>query len=324
MNIAGLSLRDLEYVVAVADLRHFGKAAERCAVSQPSLSAQVRKLEERLGLTLFERTSRRVLPTPQGEAVIRQARVVLEEAHRLLALAGGSDGALTGRLAMGAIQTLGPYLFPHLLPAIRRHLPELSLTLSEGRTEGLLEELRAGRLDAVLLALPADGEGLAAEPLFFEPFVLAHPSGHRLEGIPAVTLADLDPGDLVLLEEGHCLRDQALAACGGTARGMRHATGLETLRHMVAAGTGYTLMPLLAAGEGTTMGGLVTYRPFAGDPPGRTIGLAWRASDPRAPGFHALAPRLREAAPPGLTVLPEPAGGRSGDAPPTPRPGGPP
>ena len=318
MNIAGLSLRDLEYVVAVADHRHFGKAAERCAVSQPSLSAQVRKLEDLLGITLFERTSRRVLPTPQGELVIRQARVVLEEAQRLLAVARGTEGALIGQLAIGAIQTLGPYLFPHLLPTIRKHLPDVQLILSEGRTEGLLEELREGRIDAVLLALPIEGEGFTGDALFFEPFVLAHPAGHRLEELPSIALTDLDPGELVLLEEGHCLRDQALAICRTTARGMRHATGLETLRHMVAAGTGYTLMPQLAAGGNATVGGLVAYRPFQGDPPGRTIGMVWRTSDPRAPGFRALCDRLREAAPPGVRRLPgqegkvmqnDPAGG---------------
>lgn len=301
MNVTGLSLRDLEYVVAVDEQRHFGKAADRCAVSQPSLSAQIRKLEDLLGVTLFERTSRRVLPTQPGEVVIRQARVVLAEAQRLLTLARGMEGELEGALSIGAIQTLGPYLFPHALPVIRRHLPDTRLVLSEGRTEGLLDEVREGRLDAVLLALPVVGEGLASEPLFFEPFLLAHPTGHPLEGLPSIALADLDPAGLVLLEEGHCLRDQALAACGGaSARGMRHATGLETLRHMVAAGTGYTLMPQLAAGEGTNVGGLIAYRPFEGDPPGRVIGLVWRASDPRAAGFRDLAGRLRQEPPPGV------------------------
>ncbi len=304
MNVAGLSLRDLEYVVAVDEQRHFGKAAERCAVSQPSLSAQIRKLEDLLGVTLFERTSRRVLPTQPGAVVIRQARVVLEEARRLLTLARGMEGELSGALSIGAIETLGPYLFPHALPVMRRHLPDTQLVLSEGRTEGLLDEVREGRIDAVLLALPVEGDGLAAQPLFFEPFVLAHPTGHPLEGLPSIALTDLDPAELVLLEEGHCLRDQALAACGGaSARGMRHATGLETLRHMVAAGIGYTLMPKLATGEGTTVGGLIAYRPFEGEPPGRVIGLVWRATDPRAPGFQALAAHLRAAPPPGVQTV---------------------
>jgi LysR family hydrogen peroxide-inducible transcriptional activator len=309
MNLSGLSLRDLEYVVAVAELRHFGRAAERCAVSQPSLSAQIRKLEEALGLSLFERTSRKVLLTPRGEAIVAQARVVLEEARRLLTLADGSDGALTGRLRLAAIHTLGPYLFPHILPALRTTWPDLTLILSEGRTDSLLEELRDGRLDAVLLALPVEGDGLAAEPLFFEPFLLAHPAGHRLCAIPGLSLNDLDPAELLLLEEGHCLRDQALAACGLSARGGGvHATGLETLRHMVAAGAGCTLMPVLAVkgaakgedGRAATVGGLVEYRAFDGPhPPGRVIGLVWRASDPRDRGLRQLADLLRRDLPAG-------------------------
>ncbi|MBK1842617.1 LysR family transcriptional regulator [Azospirillum sp. YIM B02556] len=318
MNLSGLSLRDLEYVVAVAELRHFGRAAERCAVSQPSLSAQIRKLEEALGLSLFERTSRKVLLTPRGEAVVAQARTVLEEARRLLALADGSEGALTGRLRLAAIHTLGPYLFPHILPPLRKAWPELTLILSEGRTDSLLEDLRDGRLDAVLLALPVETDGLVAEPLFFEPFLLAHPAGHRLGSAPHLSLADLDPSELLLLEEGHCLRDQALAACGLSARGGGvHATGLETLRHMVAAGAGCTLMPLLAAmgqdGAGQDrrtvgVGGLVEYRPFdtPGNgvrPPGRTVGLVRRASDPRARGLRDLADLLRRDPPPGTEAV---------------------
>lgn len=323
MNLSGLSLRDLEYVVAVAELRHFGRAAERCAVSQPSLSAQIRKLEEALGLSLFERTSRKVLLTPRGEAIVAQARTILEEARRLLALADGSDGTLTGRLRLAAIHTLGPYLFPHILPELRSSWPDLTLILSEGRTDGLLEELRDGRLDAVLLALPVEGDGLTAEPLFFEPFLLAHPAGHRLRATPGLSLNDLDPAELLLLEEGHCLRDQALAACGLSARGGGvHATGLETLRHMVAAGAGCTLMPVLAVkgavkgaarGEddrAATVGGLVEYRPFEGTrPPGRVVGLVWRASDPRDRGLRQLADLLRRDLPAGT----EPALSRKDD-----------
>ncbi len=309
MTLAGLSLRDLEYVVAVAELRHFGRAAERCAVSQPSLSAQIRKLEETLGLALFERTSRKVLLTPRGEPIVAQARVVLDEARRLMALADGSDGRLTGRLRLAAIHTLGPYLFPHILPPLRSVWPDLTLILSEGRTDALLEELRDGRIDAVLLALPVESDGLVAEPLFFEPFLLAHPVGHRLCGTPGLSLGDLDAGELLLLEEGHCLRDQALAACGLTARGGGvHATGLETLRHMVAAGAGCTLMPLLATrgvdGSTAGVGGLVEYRPFDGGKlPGRVVGLVWRASDPRDRGLRDLADLLRRSAPAGMEPL---------------------
>lgn len=294
MNVAGLSLRDLDYLVAVADHRHFGRAAEQCAVSQPSLSAQIRKLERQLGLTLFERTSRRVLPTAQGEAVIRQARIVLAAATQLLALARGLDHDLAGRLALAAIHTIGPYLFPLVLPAIRSQWPALQLVLAEGRTAGLVEELRAGRQDAVLLSPPIEDDGLTVEALFFEPFVLALPAGHRLETQASVGLGDMDPAELLLLEEGHCLRDQALAACGLTQRSSRHATGLETLRHMVAAGAGCTAMPLLAAtGNAPRVGGLIVYRRLAPPAPGRQVALAWRASDPRGAGFRRLAAALR-------------------------------
>lgn len=294
MNTVGLSLRDIEYVVAVADLRHFGKAAERCAVSQPSLSAQIRKLEDFLGVTLFERTSRRVLPTPQGEPLIRQGRIILAEARRLLDMARGQDGTLTGTLMLGAIQTLGPYLFPHILAPLRGLLPDLELVLSEGRTDGLLEELREGRIDAVLLSPPVAMDGLTVEPLYFEPFLLAHPTNHPLAAQNHVTLDDVASDELLLLEEGHCLRDQSLAVCGLSARGMRHATGLETLRHMVAAGGGVTLMPALAAGQGTEMGGLIRYRPLDDPETGRTVALAWRNSDPRSNGFHELAAFLKK------------------------------
>ncbi|UEM05757.1 LysR family transcriptional regulator [Skermanella rosea] len=312
MSFAGLSLRDLEYLVAVADLRHFGQAAQQCGVSQPALSGQIRKLEDLLGTPVFERAGRKVLLTARGDALVAQARRVLEEAQRLVELARDLNEPLSGRLGLSAIQTLGPYLFPHVLRPLRECFPRLDLILGEGRTGELLAGLRAGRIDAVLVALPVRERGVTVEPLFFEPFLLAHPAGHRLGSGAAVTAADLPADDLMLLEEGHCLRDQALAVCGagGSPGGRaRHATSLETLRHMVAAGAGYTLMPALAAGEDDTLGGLVAYRPFVPDPPGRTIALAWRSSDPRAAQFHRLADCLADAAlnarpprPPGLTA----------------------
>ena len=297
-NLSGLSLRDLEYVVAVAELRHFGRAAERCAVSQPSLSAQIRKLEEALGLTLFERTSRKVLLTPRGEAIIAQARVVLEEARRLLALADGSDGGLTGRLRLAAIHTLGPYLFPHILPALRNNWPDLTLILSEGRTETLLEELRDGRLDAVLLALPVESDGLTAEPLFFEPFLLAHPAGHRLCAAPNLSLSDLDPAELLLLEEGHCFRNQALSFCNiqsALPRELMDGSSLSTLVQMVGAGIGVTLIPEMAVAVETRSALVSTVR-FQSPQPSRTIGMIWRKTSPLAKQLLQISEVVREAA----------------------------
>ena len=302
MNVAALSLRNLEYVVAVTEERHFGRAAERCHVSQPSLSAQIRRLEEALGLTLFERTSRKVLPTARGEAVARQARAVLAEAQKLILLAQEGADALSGRLALGAIQTLGPYLFPRVLRQVRETFPALALTLAEGRTADLLDGLREGRLDAVLLSPPVDEASLTLAALFDEPFLLSCPADHplaRAQDLRAETLAG--PG-LLLLEEGNCLRDQALAACAATPSAGRHATSVETLRSMVAAGAGYTLMPRLASAEGDDETGLVVSRPLGPSGPARTIALAWRATDPRRASLERLAAFFRQNAPAGTTA----------------------
>lgn len=298
MNLAGLSLRDLEYVVAVADENHFGRAAERCNVSQPTLSVQVRKLEEALGLTIFERTNRRVLLTPGGQVLVRQARAVLAEAHRLLLLAREGHGApLAGRLVLAAIQTLGPYLFPLVLRQLRQDFPQLALALSEGRTAEILEGLREGRLDAALVSLPIAEAGLTVVPLFREPFLLACPADHAFAVGDAPQAADLAGPDLLLLDEGNCLRDQAVAACGAGPGAGRHATSLETLRSMVAAGAGYTLLPALAVPSGPDPSGLTVCRHFAEGGPDRVIALAWRSSDPRGEGLGRLATFFRAHAP---------------------------
>lgn len=300
MNAASLSLRDLEYLVAVAEERHFGRAAERCSVSQPALSAQIRKLEESLGVALFERTSRRVLPTPDGEAVALQARTVLSEAGRLIGIARqGRGGELAGPLALAAIQTLGPYLFPHVLRPLRTAYPDLELNLSEGRTADLIDALRDGRIDAALLSPPIEAGGLEIAPLFVEPFLLACPADHDLAGSGPLHPRDLAGPGLLLLDEGNCLRDQALAVCESGGGAGRHATSLETLRSMVAAGAGYTLLPRLAR-PSRDDSGLVAYRDFTSGEPGRAIALVWRATDPRRARFAELAAFFRGHAPEGM------------------------
>lgn len=309
MNLAGLSLRDLEYLVALAEERHFGRAAERCNVSQPALSSQIRKLEELLAIILFERTSRRVLATAAGEGIVRQARIVLSEAQKLMALAReGQGAAMAGRLALAAIQTLGPYLFPLILRALRDAYPDLALNLSEGRTADIVDGLRDGRLDAALLSPPIDDTGLTISPLFVEPFWLACPPDHPLATKKALRAVDLRGPGLLLLDEGHCLRDQALAVCEAGPGVGRHATSLETLRSMVAAGAGYTLLPRLAvrqaeAGGAGTEDRLVVVRPFSGPAPGRVVALAWRVTDPRAGSFAELAGFLRARMPDGTVVV---------------------
>ncbi|SDM45188.1 LysR family transcriptional regulator, hydrogen peroxide-inducible genes activator [Methylobacterium phyllostachyos] len=303
MNLSGLSLRDLEYVVAVADEGHFGRAADRCNISQPTLSVQVRKLETALGLVLFERSNRRVLLTEAGQVIVRQARVILGEAQRLLTLASEGRGSpLTGRLILAAIQTLGPYFFPLVLRPLREEYPLLTLSLQESRTADIVEGLRDGRIDAALVSLPVPQHALTAAPLFIEPFWLACPAEHALARGGALSATEIAGPDLLLLDEGNCLRDQAIAACGAGSSVGRHATSLETLRSMVAAGAGYTLLPALAVPAGPDPSGLTVTRAFDVDGPGRTIALAWRTSDPRASGLSRLAAFFRAHAPPGTAA----------------------
>ncbi len=298
-SLAGLSLRDLDYAVAVAQTRHFGRAAERCGVSQPALSEQIRKLEALLGVALFERGRRGVQVTEAGHPLLVQAERVLAEAHGLLELASDAAEPLARSLRLSAIQTLGPYYLPHLVRRLRAAHPELALRLEEGRTAALLDSLRAGGTDLVLAALPLPGEGLITAPLFDEPFVLVCPAGHRLASLPRLSLPDLASEGLLLLEEGHCLRDQALSLCAGVMPGLRHATSLETLWHMILAGEGFSLMPALSLAARPGVAELVTCRTLDEPEASRTIALAWRSTDPRAPVFLALAALLRDALPAG-------------------------
>ena len=296
-TIAGLSLRDLQYAVAVGQTLHFGRAAAQCAVSQPALSEQIRKLEALLGATLFERGRKGVQVTPRGAELLRQADRILAEAHGLLEMSRDAAEPLSSRLRLGAIQTLGPYYLPTLLRQARAAFPRLRLQLSEGLTATLNEHLRTGSLDAILAALPLPADGIEWAALFHEPFVLVCPAGHRLATLPRLHLPDLDADDLILLEEGHCLRDQALSLCEGAAPRVRLATSVETLWHMIAAGEGYSLLPALSLAGRQGMAGLVTCRTLPDAEAGRTIALAWRATDPRGPELRHLAALLRDELP---------------------------
>jgi LysR family hydrogen peroxide-inducible transcriptional activator len=292
MNTSWLTLRDLEYIVAVAQYLHFGKAADACNVSQPALSAQVKKMEQRLGFTIFERTNRRVSVTEQGKRVIEQAKIVVEEAGKIAALASRetADGKMRGTLRLGAIATLGPYYIPSFLPQIKKAYPELQLIFREGLTEELLSELRSGELDAVLAARTFNESGLRVFSLFREPFLLAAPKNHPLSKKAKFSPRDLRSEEMVLLEDGHCLRDQTLQLCPPNRRGnvrQLHVTSLETLRHLVGAGLGYTLMPQLAAGS--QMKGLLQYRKFEEGDIGREIVLACRDRYPRIRDVEKLA-----------------------------------
>ncbi len=285
-----MTLRDLEYLVALAETRHFGRAAERCHVSQPTLSAQVRKLEDSLGVTLVERRPRKVALTVAGEAVVERARRMLRDAEDIQALGRASQDPLAGRLRVGFIPTLGPYLLPRVAPRIARALPKLQLMLYEYQTAALVERTVRGEIDLAILALPADTKGLVTRSLFAEAFLVAMPEHHRLTAKKRVKASDLSGEKLLLLEEGHCLRDQALEVCAraGTEEQDFRATSLETLRQMVAAGLGLTLLPRLAAeGPFASARGLVV-RPFAPPSPNRVIGAAWRRSSSRGKAIAAV------------------------------------
>lgn len=295
--LTGTSLRDLEYVEAVAELKHFGKAAARCNVSQPALSEQIQKLEARLGVVIFERGRRQVAVTPAGEKIVAQIALVLAAARNLFALCAGGD-ALTGALQIGTIETLGPYYLPFLLHLLKDKLPALKPHLSEGRTAALTERLRHGALDLIITA-ELEEPGFTTQKLFFEPFLLAVPPEHDLATQAHIDLKRLPLGELLLLEEGHCLRDNALALCGAAPHSMRHSTSLETLWHMVAVGEGISLLPALALAARPDLRARICCRTFD-DGAGRWLALSWRASDPREARFRELAALLSEQKPPGL------------------------
>ena len=293
-----MTLRDLQYLVALAETRHFGHAAERCHVSQPTLSAQLRKLEEFLGVSLIERRPRRVGLTPAGDAVVERARRMLRDAEDIRALARASQDPFGGQLKVGLIPTLGPYLLPRVAPRIAKALPKLQLMLHEYQTAPLVDRVVQGELDVAILALPADTKGLATRSLFAEAFLVAMPEHHRLSARKRLKPADLAAEKLLLLEEGHCLRDQALEVCAraGTEEQDFRATSLETLRQMVAAGLGITLLPRLAAeGPFASARGLVV-RPFSPPAPSRVIGAAWRRSTSRAAAIAAVCDIIAKAA----------------------------
>ncbi len=291
-----MNLRDLRYLVALAEHRHFGRAAAASFVSQPTLSTQIRKLEEELGVTLIERAPRKLLFTEAGKAVLAEAREILAHADRIRALAreAKDPGARTVRL--GIFPTLGPYLLPHVLPKVHKRFPKLELLLTEEKTEEVLTRLREGRLDAVIAALPVHDESLHAEFLFEEPFVLAVPAAHPLAKRASITLDDLGDERLLLLEDGHCLRDQALDVCrlaGAHERSGFRATSLETLRHMVASGVGITLLPVLATQPPAAgVQGMRLVR-FRGRAPSRRIAMFWRESSPMADFLGTLADTFR-------------------------------
>jgi LysR family hydrogen peroxide-inducible transcriptional activator len=289
-----MNLRDLRYLVAVAEHRHFGKAAEACFVSQPTLSTQLKKLEQELGVELVERNPRQILLTDAGEKVVERAKVILGEADTIRGIARQAHDPESGTIRMGLFPTLAPYLLPHVVPALHARFPDLELLLVEEKTEVILQRLRDGELDVGVLARPVADDHLHEEALLTEDFVLAVPAGHPLaeHGGP-VTTSVLLGENVLLLEEGHCLREQALSVChlaGASERAGFRATSLETLRQMVAAGVGITLLPELAVQPPVPPSDDVCLLRFAEPVPRREIAVYWRPTS----AYRDLLPKVVE------------------------------
>ena len=289
--MSDIKLKDLRYLVTVADTGHFGQAAERCFVSQPTLSAQLKKLEEYLGVKLIERQPRGATLTEAGEQIVARARLILSASDEVSTIAQTYRDPLAGRLRVAMIPTVGPYVLPQVAPAVRKQMPRLDLLLFEYQTAVLLAKVHAGEIDVGVLALPIEQDGLVSRKLYNEDFNVALPEHHRLAKQASVRIADLADESLLLLEEGHCLRDQALEVCSRISLQERQdfrATSLETLRQMVAAGAGVTLMPELASrgAYGNARG--VVIRPLVRPTPHRQIGAVWRKSSARAAAIDAF------------------------------------
>jgi LysR family hydrogen peroxide-inducible transcriptional activator len=294
-----MNLRDLRYLVALADHRHFGRAAEASFVSQPTLSTQLRKLEEQLDVQLVERNSRQVLLTAVGQQVVSRARAILREVDAIRDLARAAREPEAGLLTLGVFPTLGPYWLPHAVPVIRARFPKLTLHLIEQRSVQLVELLDQGRLDAAVLAEPVPHPGFSHRALFDEPFVLAAARDHPLAGRRQIRSSELKGQDLLLLEDGHCMREQALAVCslsGALEAAAFRATSLETLRQMVAANGGLTLLPKLAVLPPVPAHPGLRLVPFAGIGPRRRLALCWRSTSARNEFMEKLAALLTQPA----------------------------
>jgi LysR family transcriptional regulator, hydrogen peroxide-inducible genes activator len=304
-----VTLAELRYLVAVADLRHFSRAAERCNITQPTLSAQLRKLEETLGVPLVERSTRSVTLTSFGEQILPHARRILDEADHIADLARLGRGTLTSVLRLGIIPTLSPYILPLLLSRLHQDFPELRLILREDLTDNLLAALDKHELDVLLIALPDQAAAYPSMLLFLEPFWVACPVEHRLCKRTIVTEQELAEERLLLLDEGHCLREQALAVCGDRPRDHEamiddfRATSLETICEMVAAGFGCTLLPAMAVPCLTARNARMDVRPLDAERAHRRIGLLWRGSFSRREDLVVLGRFIQDQLPDSVTPI---------------------
>ncbi len=295
-----MTLTELRYVVTLARERHFGRAAERCHVSQPTLSVAVKKLEDELGIPLFERSKSSIRVTEVGQRIIEQAQRVLDQVGVIKDMAQDGKNQLNSPLKVGAIYTIGPYLFPHLLPELRRAAPDMPLYIEENYTASLRQKLRHSELDAIIIALPFEEPEIVTLPLYDEPFVVLLPADHPLTEKEQVTAEEMAKEQLLLLGPGHCFRDQVLESCpplvdaitkradNGRPELVTEGSSLETIRHMVASGLGITVLPLSAATAIKYQEDILAVRPFAAPVPFRTVALAWRVTFPRPKAIDVL------------------------------------
>jgi LysR family hydrogen peroxide-inducible transcriptional activator len=311
-----MTLTELKYIVAVARERHFGRAAEACFVSQPTLSVAIRKLEDELGVTLFERGGTEVGVTPIGQRVVAQAQKVLEEGATLKEIAKMGHDPLSGALRVGVIYTIGPYLLPQLIPRLIARTPQMPLLLQEYFTVRLLELLRQGEIDCAIMALPLPDAGLVLQPLYDEPFVVAVPKNHAWANRAHINSEELKSETMLLLGSGHCFRDQVLEVCpelsrfSATSDGIQRTfegSSLETIRHMVASGIGITVLPATSVPARPDERDLLRFIPFEEPVPDRRVVLAWRKSFPRTAAIDALVAAVQECELNGVTMLDVPA-----------------
>ena len=292
-----MTLTELRYIVAVARERHFGRAANACFVSQSTLSIGVRKLEDELGVALFERARNDVTLTPRGEQIVEQAQRVLEEVDVIRQLAKSEKGPLVGALRIGAIHTIGPYLFPGLIPALHEQTPEMPLVVQENFTSNLTTLLKQGQLDVIIISYPYDEPGIVTQPLYDEPFVVVMPASHPWAAKKTISRETLPEENILLLGAGNCFRDQVLEFCPDCLQASQKDIGLqqtlegsslETIRHMVMSGIGISVFPATAAGGHAYSQRLLAVKRFAGKQPQRRVALAWRKSFPRRQAIEIL------------------------------------
>jgi LysR family hydrogen peroxide-inducible transcriptional activator len=305
-----MTLTELRYIVALARERHFGRAAEKCFVSQPTLSVAVKKLEDELGVALFERGAAEVSVTPVGARIVEQAQRVLEEAAAIKSLALQGKDELAAPLRFGAIYTIGPYLMPLLIPLLHKRAPRMPLLIQENYTSKLAELLKTGEVDVAVLSLPFSEPGLVTQPLYDEPFRVLMPAAHPWARKARIPASDLCRENLLLLSSGNCFREQVLHTCSGVERaatdGIQHSlegSSLETIRHMVASGVGITVLPAAAAEARTAENRLTAVRPFAPPVPSRRVALAWRRSFPRPRAVEVMRQAILACKLPGVTML---------------------